>query len=48
VKKGGRVRGLEVPDPPADTWQAVAVTLYRSRLSREGARYEAIHRVPLQ
>jgi 2'-5' RNA ligase len=48
VKKGGRVRRLEVPDPPADPWQAVAVTLYRSRLSREGARYEAIHRVPLQ
>lgn len=47
VRKGGRVRGLEVADPPAEPWRATAVTLYRSRLSREGARYEALHRVAL-
>jgi 2'-5' RNA ligase len=47
VRKGARVRGLEVRDPPAEPWPGVAVTLYRSRLSRGGARYEALHRVAL-
>jgi 2'-5' RNA ligase len=48
VKKGGRVRRLQVPDPPAEPWHGTAVTLYRSRLSPKGARYEEIHRVSLQ
>ena len=48
VRKGGRVRGLEVADPPVDGWTGTAVTLYRSRLSREGARYEPLHRVALR
>ena len=47
VRKGARVRGLEFPAPPAEPWRAAALTLYRSRLSREGARYEALERVPL-
>jgi RNA 2',3'-cyclic 3'-phosphodiesterase len=47
VRKGGRVRRLDVSDPPADPWVGTAVTLYRSRLSREGARYEPLHRVAL-
>jgi 2'-5' RNA ligase len=47
VRKGGRVRRLDVPDPPASPWRGAAVTLYRSRLSREGARYEPLHRVAL-
>jgi 2'-5' RNA ligase len=47
VRKGGRARGLDVPDPPAEAWRGEAVTLYRSRLSREGARYEALRRVGL-
>jgi 2'-5' RNA ligase len=48
VRKGARVGAIEVPDPPADAWTATAVTLYRSRLSREGARYECVHRVALR
>jgi RNA 2',3'-cyclic 3'-phosphodiesterase len=48
VRKGRRVRRLDVPDPPRDPWVGTAVTLYRSRLSREGARYEALHRVALR
>jgi 2'-5' RNA ligase len=47
VRKGGRVKRLELPGPPGDAWGAEALTLYRSRLSREGARYEPVHRVPL-
>jgi RNA 2',3'-cyclic 3'-phosphodiesterase len=47
VRKGGRVRALDVPDPPGEPWLGVAVTLYRSRLSRKGAAYEPLRRVPL-
>jgi RNA 2',3'-cyclic 3'-phosphodiesterase len=47
VRKGERIRGLEVADPPPEPWQAEALTLYRSRLSREGARYEPLHRITL-
>ncbi|HEX6712936.1 MAG TPA: 2'-5' RNA ligase family protein, partial [Thermoleophilaceae bacterium] len=43
VRKGGRVRGIEVPDPPSEPWTGAAVTLYRSRLSRDGARYEPLY-----
>jgi 2'-5' RNA ligase len=45
VRKGGRIGRVDVPDPPADPWRAAALTLYRSRLSRDGARYEPLHRV---
>jgi 2'-5' RNA ligase len=45
VKKGARAAPLEAPPPPAEWWQAEAVTLYRSRLSPRGARYEPLERV---
>ena len=45
VRKGARVARLDLPDPPAARWRGAAVTLYRSRLSRAGARYEALARV---
>jgi 2'-5' RNA ligase len=48
VRKGARVRDLEGPPPPAGSWQAEAVTLYRSILRREGARYEALARIALR
>jgi RNA 2',3'-cyclic 3'-phosphodiesterase len=35
------------PPPPADPWEAAAVTLYRSTLLPQGARYDALERVPL-
>ena len=47
VRKGARNRSLEAPPPPARSWQAEAVTLYRSTLRREGARYDALERIPL-
>lgn len=47
VRKGARVNDLDLPDPPAEPWQAEALTLYRSRLSPRGARYEPLHRVAL-
>jgi 2'-5' RNA ligase len=45
VKKNARVRDLDVPDPPPEPWTAAALTLYRSRLSREGAHYHPLERV---
>lgn len=47
VRKGARVRRMEVPNPPAEAWRGEAITLYRSRLSPKGARYEQLHRIPL-
>ena len=47
VRKGARVTGLDVAPPPSDPWHAEALTLYRSRLSPKGARYESLHRVTL-
>ena len=47
VRKGARVRGIEMPEPPSEPWRGAAVTLYRSRLSREGARYDALETVLL-
>jgi 2'-5' RNA ligase len=47
VRKGARVRGVEAPLPPAEPWRATAVTLYRSLLRREGARYDPLARVEL-
>jgi 2'-5' RNA ligase len=35
------------PPPPADPWQAAAVTLYRSTLLPQGARYDALERIEL-
>jgi 2'-5' RNA ligase len=47
VRKGRRAALVETPPPPAEPWDAAAVTLYRSRLSRDGARYEPLERVAL-
>jgi 2'-5' RNA ligase len=47
VKKGARAAPFAGPPPPAEPWSAQAVTLYRSRLSPQGARYEAVERVQL-
>jgi 2'-5' RNA ligase len=47
VRKGGRAALGQTPPPPAEPWDAAAVTLYRSRLSREGARYEPLEQVEL-
>jgi 2'-5' RNA ligase len=47
VRKGARVRASAPPPPPIDPWRGTAVTLYRSVLRRDGARYDALHRVAL-
>jgi 2'-5' RNA ligase len=47
VKRGAaRAEPLEAPAPPPDAWRADAVTLYRSTLLPQGARYDALERVP--
>jgi RNA 2',3'-cyclic 3'-phosphodiesterase len=33
--------------PPGEPWEAAAVTLYRSTLLPQGARYDALERIPL-
>jgi RNA 2',3'-cyclic 3'-phosphodiesterase len=47
VGRGARVRELELPPPPRSEFLGSTVTLYRSRLTRAGARYEPQHTVPL-
>lgn len=47
LRKGARWRPLE-GRPDLAPFEAAAVTLYRSHLSRSGARYEALHRCPLR
>jgi 2'-5' RNA ligase len=47
VQKGARPAPVEAPPPPAEPWRAEAVTLYRSVLGREGARYDALARIEL-
>lgn len=47
VKKGARAAPFGGPEPPGDPWRAEAVTLYRSRLSPHGARYEPLERTEL-
>jgi RNA 2',3'-cyclic 3'-phosphodiesterase len=36
------------PPPPDEPWRAAAVTLYRSTLQPQGARYDALERIPLR
>jgi 2'-5' RNA ligase len=42
VGRGGRAPALELTPPPALSFEAARITLYRSRLSAAGARYEAL------
>lgn len=46
VRRGERTGPLDV-EPPAEQFVASEVTLYRSRLSPKGAKYEALERVRL-
>jgi 2'-5' RNA ligase len=48
VKRGARAEPVEAAPAPADPWCAAAVTLYRSTLQPQGARYDALERVPLR
>jgi len=45
--RGTRVPRRSLPDPPELTFRASRVSLYRSRLLRSGARYEALASVTL-
>lgn len=45
--RGARLRGIELARPPDSSFQADAVTLFRSRLERSGARYEPRRRIVL-
>lgn len=47
VRKDAHVRAQTLDAPPALVFAGAALTLYRSRLERTGARYEALARVPL-
>jgi RNA 2',3'-cyclic 3'-phosphodiesterase len=47
VGRGHRVRAQELAAPEPLGFDAEGVTLYRSRLERGGARYEALETVPL-
>ena len=47
VRSGARVRAVELAPAPALRFEGAAVVLYRSHLSRAGARYEPLSRVDL-
>lgn len=47
VRARSRLRVLEAPPPPATSFTARAVTLYRSDLHPAGARYAALERLEL-
>jgi RNA 2',3'-cyclic 3'-phosphodiesterase len=47
VRHDARVRPVELPAPPASAVRCSHVTLYRSRLSSAGARYESLGAVEL-
>jgi 2'-5' RNA ligase len=48
LRPDARVAGAKMPGPAPVTFYGEAVTLYRSQLRREGARYEPLARVPLR
>jgi 2'-5' RNA ligase len=48
VKRGAVAEPLEAPAPPSAPWRADAVTLYRSTLLPQGARYDTLERVPFE
>lgn len=47
VEPGAKAGRSTLPPPPTDVFQAERVTLYRSRLLRSGARYDALRSVSL-
>ncbi len=47
VRTGARVRPEQLPPPKPETFDAEAVTLYRSRLQRGGAQYEPLETIRL-
>jgi 2'-5' RNA ligase len=47
VKRRAVAEPLDAPLPPTGSWPASAVTLYRSTLLPQGARYDALERVGL-
>jgi 2'-5' RNA ligase len=48
VKRSAPAAPLEPPPPPSAPWRADAVTLYRSTLLPQGARYDALERVQFE
>lgn len=48
LRPDARVTGRKMPGPAPVTFYGEAVTLYRSQLRREGARYEPLARLPLR
>ena len=47
VKRGKRAPQIAAPKPPSESFEASLVTLYRSVLQPQGARYEPLHRLTL-
>ena len=47
VKRGAFAPPVDAGPPPAEPWRAAAVTLYRSTLLPQGARYDPLERVDL-
>jgi 2'-5' RNA ligase len=48
LRPDARVAGGKMPGPAPVTFYGEALTLYRSQLRREGARYEPLARLPLR
>jgi RNA 2',3'-cyclic 3'-phosphodiesterase len=48
LRPDARVTGAKMPGPAPVSFYGEAVTLYRSQLRREGARYEPLARLPLR
>jgi RNA 2',3'-cyclic 3'-phosphodiesterase len=48
LRPDARVAGAKMPGPAPVTFYGEAITLYRSQLRREGARYEPLARLPLR
>lgn len=48
LRPDARVAGAKMPGPALVTFYGEALTLYRSQLRREGARYEPLARLPLR
>ena len=47
VRRGATLRPMALPSPPPHAFTASRITLFRSRLSAAGARYEALAGVGL-